>query len=50
MFKWGVTAYVYSMISFKYLKKVPWGFKPVAEVDNGETVQDKDFLEHEIDT
>lgn len=27
--KWALTVYVYSMISYKYIKKVPKGFKPI---------------------
>ena len=52
LFKWGVTAYVYSMISFKYIKKVPRGFKPVSEVYDEKDDQDidNDFAENEIDT
>ena len=50
MFKWAVTTYVYSMISFKYIKKVPKGFKLMKDdeiqedfegnVNSAETVAD----------
>lgn len=35
MFKWGVTTFVYSMVSFKYLKKVPL-VEHEAEVEDDE--------------
>ncbi len=41
VFKWGLTIYLYSIISYKYLKKVPKGFKPI-ETDENEIVADEE--------
>lgn len=32
--KWSLTIYIYSMFSFKYLKKVPKGFKRLEDGEN----------------
>ncbi len=41
VFKWGLTIYLYSIISYKYLKKVPKGFKPI-ETDENEIAADEE--------